>query len=144
MARDMQKLSLNLILPLSFAVLNAACAPTDTTPEEGAAGAKSLTAEPTAEREVMSDKISDDLRKAFAAHSDNADHRERVIITMADMDHMTGMEAMEGLDVIDTMGSMPIVVANVDAQALKALAENDKVKRVEPDGEMRIQPVPED
>lgn len=88
----------------------------------------------------MSEKIAPELRKAFASsHSDPA-HRERVIITLEKGSDPAAL-SVKGVSVVSRMENLPIVVANIDAAGLEALAASEGIERVEQDETMRI---PED
>lgn len=88
----------------------------------------------------MTEKIATPLRAVFADNQAAPDHVERVIITLEKGSEPAVLQA-KGVTIVSRMENLPIVVANIDAQGLEALATSDGIERVEQDGTMRI---PED
>lgn len=87
----------------------------------------------------MSASISPELAAAFEQNQQQSDYTQRVIITL-EKNSSADVSAMQGVSVVNRMQSMPIIVAEIDANGLKALADNPAIKRVEPDGEMQALP----
>lgn len=87
----------------------------------------------------MPASVSPELAAAFERNQDQDDYTQRVIITLEESSS-ADISAMQGVNVVNQMQSMPIIVAEIDANGLKALAENPAIKRVEPDGEMQALP----
>ena len=88
----------------------------------------------------MATNISEDLSAAFNREGIPETHRERVIITLSETGMSMDMSTIAGVTVINRMQNVPVVVAEIDATGLAALADNPAIERVEPDGEMRALP----
>ncbi len=88
----------------------------------------------------MATNISEDLSAAFNREGIPETHRERVIITLSETGKSLDMSTMAGVTVINRMQNVPVVVAEIDATGLEALADNPAIERVEHDGEMRALP----
>jgi len=89
---------------------------------------------------AMTASISPDLLATFEQGEEDSAIAQRVIITLNETSGAHTLNAVQGVKVINTMQGAPIVIAEVNAQGLKALSENPAIERVEPDGEMRAQP----
>ncbi len=87
----------------------------------------------------MSASISPELTAAFEQNEQDSDYKQRVIITLEE-NSSADVSAMQGVNIVNRMQSMPIIVAEIDANGLKALANDPAIKRVEPDGEMQALP----
>lgn len=87
----------------------------------------------------MPASISPELAAAFERNQQQSDYTQRVIITLEE-NSSADVSAMQGVNVLNRMQSMPIIVAEIDANGLKALADSPAIKRVEPDGEMQALP----
>jgi len=109
---------------------------TITEPATGAAPAPS----DKTEDGTMPASISPELAAAFERNEQQSDYTQRVIITLSEASSSVDIGTIQGVSIVNRMQSVPIIVAEIDAEGLRALAENPSIKRVEPDGEMRALP----
>ncbi len=76
--------------------------------------------------------ISEDLSRSFAAHAATPEHREMVIVTLADGADGSELSRL-GMDVTVQMRNRPIAMGSITAAALQALSNWEGVVRIEPD-----------
>ncbi len=88
---------------------------------------------------TMPASISPELAAVFERNEQDSEYKQRVIITLEE-NSSADVSAMQGVKIVNRMQSMPIIVAEIDANGLKALANDPAIKRVEPDGEMQALP----
>jgi hypothetical protein len=81
-------------------------------------------------------EISKQLQECFHAESDDPNHVEAVIVTLAP-DADVAQLKHTGMHIERTMRNLPIVTGKIDAAALHALSLLDGVVRVELDSTMR-------
>jgi hypothetical protein len=81
-------------------------------------------------------EISKQLQERFRAESNNPDHVEAVIVTLA-ADADVAQLKHTGMLIEKTMRNLPIVTGKIDAAALSALSLLGSVVRIELDSTMR-------